>query len=93
MTESKARKQVFQDFYTEGDYEQVMQQLPTIVKEAEKAAEILEPTIEEKREVKEFIKNFIRKKHRKVYGGTAVDEVLKAMNPEMVYMMIILLQI
>lgn len=70
-----------QNYYTEDDYEKVLIKLPDIIKEAErKSAEVLEPTIVEKREVLAFIKNFIRKKHRKVYGGTAQDECIKSVN-------------
>jgi len=83
MAEAKTRKQVFQDYYTDEDYDQVMRELPDIIKEAEKrAADVLEPTIVEQREIMEFIKDFIRMKKRKIYGGTALNEVLKKVNPK-----------
>ena len=83
MSEGKNRKPIFQDYYTDEDYDQVMEILPDIIKEAErKAGEILEPTIYERREVMEVIKEYIRKKNRKVYGGTALNETLKAVNPK-----------
>jgi hypothetical protein len=83
MSESNSRKPVFQDYYTDEDYDQVMEQLPGIVKDAErKASMVLEPTIDEKREVMNFIKDFIRTKKRKVYGGTSLNETLKLKNPK-----------
>lgn len=83
MAESKNRKPIFQDYYTEEDYDSIKEVLPDIIKQIErKAAEILEPTIYEKREVMADIKNFIRDKKRKVYGGTAINELIKAVNPK-----------
>jgi len=77
------RKEIYQSYYTEEDYEKVMIKLPDIIKEASiKSAEMLEPTIIEKKEVMNIIRDFIRKKHRKIYGGTAVNELLKQKNPE-----------
>jgi hypothetical protein len=71
------------DYYIESDYEDVLKKLPDIIREAERrAAEVLEPTIVEKREVMSRIKDFIRKRHRIVYGGTALNEALKAVNPK-----------
>lgn len=79
---SKNRKPVYQDYYTDEDYDEILSKLPEIIKEAaKKAGEVLEPTIEEKREVMEVIKDFIRQKGRKVYGGTAINETIKAINP------------
>lgn len=81
MSESK-RTPVYQDYYSVEDYDYVMGQLPEIVKEAEKrAAEIIEPTIHEKKKVMNSIRDFIRKKKRKVYGGTAINELIKEKNP------------
>lgn len=78
---SKPRKQVFQDYYTEEDYKDITKNLPEIVKAAEKRkSETLEPTIFEKRDVMKHIRNFIRKKGRKVYGGTAINELIHAVN-------------
>jgi hypothetical protein len=83
MSETRNRNPVFQDYYTDDDYEDVMAELPNIIKEAErKAGEVLEPTMREKKEVMNEIKNFIRDKRRKVYGGTAINETLKAINPK-----------
>lgn len=83
MSESKNRKPVFQDYYTDEDYADVMLQLPGIIKDAEKkAGEVIEPTIYEKREIMAEIKNFIRENHRKVYGGTALNEAIKLVNPD-----------
>lgn len=84
MSEAKTRKPIFiENYYTDGDYEEVMEKLPSIIKEVEKrAGEFLEPTVHEKRRVMEDIKNFIRKKNRKVYGGTALNEAIKLVNPD-----------
>lgn len=83
MSESRTRKPVFQNYYTDEDYDDIMVKLPDIIKEAERRAiEELEPTIHERKEVMDIIKNFIRNKKRKVYGGTAINEELKAVNPE-----------
>ncbi|AYV85792.1 MAG: polyA polymerase catalitic subunit [Satyrvirus sp.] len=65
------------------DYDEVMEKMPDIIKDAEKkAGEVLEPTIYERREVMDIIKDYIRKKKRKVYGGTALNETLKQVNPD-----------
>ena len=79
-----SRTQAYHDsYYTEQDYKQITEQLPAIIKDAErKAAEVLEPTIHEKLKVMEVIKKFIREKNRKVYGGTAINEVIKAVNED-----------
>jgi len=83
MSDSNTRKPVFQDFYTDDDYDDVMSKLPDIIMEAErKAGEVIEPTIYEKKEVREVIKDFIRDKKRKVYGGAAINETLIAVNPD-----------
>lgn len=79
---SRNRKQVYQDYYTNEDYDEVLAKLPDIIKAAvTKAGEVLEPTVQEKHEVMEVIKEFIRKKGRKIYGGTAMNETIKAVNP------------
>lgn len=78
-----SRKPVFQDYYTTKDYDDVTEKLPDIVKNAECiASEVLEPTIYEKRKVMSFVKDHIKNKGRKVYGGTALNELLKAKNPK-----------
>ncbi len=83
MDPRAARKQVFINYYTADDYEQVLEALPEIVKQADrKSMEVMEPTIEERKVVRNFIKDFIRKKNRKVYGGTAVNELIKNKNPK-----------
>ena len=83
MSDKKySRKEIFQNYYEDLDYENVLEKLPDIIEEAElKAAEVLEPTIYEKREVRKVIENFIREKNRKVYGGTAINELLKKVDP------------
>lgn len=80
---NQGRKPIFQTYYTDEDFAEVIIQLPGIIKEAErKAGEVLEPTINEKREIMGVIRDFIREKHRKVYGGTALNEAIKAVNPD-----------
>lgn len=77
-----SRTPIYQEYYDESDYDLIMQQLPEIMKKAEKkASEILEPTIFEKRKTMDFVKDYIRKKGRKVYGGTAINELIMAKNP------------
>lgn len=79
----KTRTPNYQDYYTEDDYKHVMESLPEIVKIAQKqAAETLEPTIFEKKEVRRVIRQFIIDKQRKVYGGTAINELVKSVNPD-----------
>lgn len=81
-SDSNARKQIYIDYYTEEDYIDTLKKLPAIMEKAErKSYDVMEPTIEERRAVNGFIKNFIKEKKRKVYGGTAVNELLKAKNP------------
>lgn len=79
----KNRKPVVQELYNDDDYDEVRIRLPEIIKKAIKRAnETLEPTIHEKKEIMEKIKKFIREKERKVYGGTAINETIKAKNPD-----------
>lgn len=86
MTESQSnrgRKQVFQDYYTLDDYEDVLTKLPAIIEEAKRrAGEVIEPTVHEKNQVMKIIRGFIRERRRKVYGGMAINETIKAVNPE-----------
>lgn len=76
------RKPVFLDnYYTNQDYEEVMEKLPIIIKEAKKkSSEVLEPTIHEKRAVNKIILEFAGSKGRPVYGGTALNEALLLVN-------------
>ena len=70
-------------YYVEEDYNDVLTQLPTLINEAEKrAGEVLEPTIAEKMEIMGVIKDFIRSRKRKIYGGTALNEAIKLVNPD-----------
>ncbi|MEM0354066.1 MAG: hypothetical protein QXW79_00655 [Thermoplasmata archaeon] len=83
MSESKTHKPKTQIYYFSEDYEQVLKELPDVIDAAKRlASEVLEPTIHEKREVMKIIREFIREKERKVYGGTALNEALKMINPE-----------
>lgn len=83
MEETKTRKPNVQPYFYDEDYDEVLEKLPNIIKEAnKKAGEELEPTIHEKKQVMDVIKEFIRIKGRKVYGGTAINEAIKAKNPD-----------
>lgn len=83
MSEKRTRKTVYQDYYTEEDYESVLSQLPDIIKEIDiKAGELLEPSIVEKKSIRKEIFKFIKEKNRKTYGGTAVNETIKLINPK-----------
>ena len=78
----KPRKFVAIDYYTPDDFEQVTKKLPGIVDRANrKSLEVLEPTINERIAVRNAIKKFLRETGRKVYGGTAVNDLLKIKNP------------
>lgn len=72
-----------QNYYTQEDYNDTILKLPEIIKKAEqKSLELMEPNIYEQREIIKIIKDFVRKNNRKIYGGTAVDELLKLANPK-----------
>lgn len=82
-TTSPSKDKKYQDYYADEDYDQVLAQLPDIIKMAsDRAQEVMEPTLNEKKEVMEFIFNFLRLKKRKIYGGTAMDALLKASDPK-----------
>lgn len=76
------RKPIYLDnYYTDQDYEEVLEKLPDIIKEAKKkSGEVLEPTIHEKRAVVKVILEFIGSKDRPIYGGTALNEALLLVN-------------
>jgi len=83
MSTSSKDKKKYQDYYTDEDYDQVLTQLPDIVKMAsERAQEVMEPTLNEKKEVRNHIMEFLRTKRRKIYGGTSMDVLLKAADPK-----------
>lgn len=83
MSEHKTRKPIYQEYYIQNDYTDVLEKLPDIIKAAEqKAGEVLEPTVDEKREIMKIIKHFISTKNRKIYGGTAINETIKIVNPD-----------
>lgn len=78
---ANVRKQAFLTYYDERDYEEIVENLPNIVRNAErKAGEILEPTTSEKLKVMASIKDYLRKNKKKVYGGTALNETIKFVN-------------
>src|SRR5579872_1202388 len=83
MSTSSKDKKKYQDYYTDEDYDQVLTQLPDIVKMAsERAQEVMEPTLNEQKEVRNHIMEFLRTKRRKIYGGTSMDVLLKAADPK-----------
>lgn len=70
------------DYYTDQDYHLIMSELPDIIKKAEiSALKNLEPNIDERNEVREIIKQFLREKKCKVYGGTALNEAIRLIEP------------
>ena len=70
------------DYYTDQDYHLIMSELPDIIKTAEIAGlKNLEPNIDERKQVREIIKKFLRDKKCKVYGGTALNEAIKLIDP------------
>jgi len=80
---SSYRQSDILNYYTDEDYDQVTKALPDLINNAKiNAEEILEPTIHEKREVMEIIKNFIKEKKRKIYGGYAMNELFKHVDPK-----------
>jgi hypothetical protein len=81
-TPKSERKQVFlKQYYDEDTYNQIKEELPEIVKTAERAAaDLLEPTVSEKWKVIDSIKEFLRENPRKVYGGSGLNEALKVVN-------------
>lgn len=68
--------------YGESDYVEIKNKLPDIVDQAVKMASTrIEPTIDERNQVMDLIRDFLREKKRIVYGGTAIDEAVRAVNP------------
>jgi len=81
--EAKTRKAVFINYYTKDDYEQGLEEVPKLVEKAERRGiELMEPNLSERVKVRSHIRDFIRRKGRKIYGGTAINELLKAKNPK-----------
>lgn len=81
--EAKSRKQVFINYYTSDDYDQGLDLLPGLVRQAERSAiDNIEPRIDERLAVRKIIFDFIKEKNRKMYGGSAVNFLLKEKSPE-----------
>lgn len=81
--EVKTRKQVFINYYTANDYEQGLEEVPKLVERAERRGiELMEPNLAERIKVREHVRDFIKRKGRKIYGGSAVNELLKSKNPK-----------
>jgi len=76
------RKQMYQEYYRRDDYNDTLNKLPEVIKKAEmKSLQIIEPTIYEQREIMDLVREFIKTKNRKIYGGTAINELIKEINP------------
>lgn len=81
MSKSMKSIKLYPDNYLTTDKEK------ELLHEFEKEATIqslntLEPTINEMKKVIKIINNFIKRKKRIIYGGTALNELLKAKNPD-----------
>jgi hypothetical protein len=82
INSGNGRKPIFQNYYSKQDYVDTLTKLPDIIKVLErKSLEMIEPTIFEQRDVMNSIKEFLKIKKRKIYGGTAVNELIKQVNP------------
>uniref|UniRef100_A0A6C0C7Y9 Uncharacterized protein n=1 Tax=viral metagenome TaxID=1070528 RepID=A0A6C0C7Y9_9ZZZZ len=76
------RKQVYQEFYRREDYAETLKRLPEVVKKAEiQSLKVIEPTIYEQSEIMNLVREFVKSKKRKIYGGTAINELIKIKNP------------
>ena len=83
MNQSNVRKPIFQNYYNQQDYVDTLKKLPEVIKNVErKSLEIIEPTIFEQRNIMDSIREFLRIKGRKIYGGTAINELVKQVNPD-----------
>lgn len=72
-----------QAYYRPNDFEDTLKRLPEVIKNAEtRSIETLEPTIYEQREIMKLVKEFVKSKGRKIYGGTAINELIKSKNPK-----------
>ena len=68
--------------YTPGEYQQALEDMPGVIDEIIKmGAHLLEPTVEERKQVYAAIRTFIAARDRIVYGGTALDESVGAIEP------------
>lgn len=69
--------------YTPREHEQAAEQLPEIIRQIVRdSAEIMEPTLSERKRVYSLIRAWIAEHDRVVYGGTALDEAVGAIRPE-----------
>lgn len=81
--EAKTRKQSYINYYTEDDFEQGLEEVPKLVQKAERRGiDLMEPNLAERIKVRSHIRDFIKRKGRKIYGGSAVNELLKDKNPD-----------
>lgn len=68
--------------YTEREYQKTLGSMPDIIHRAmDRSGELVEPTLDEKKNVYSTIRQFIRDRDRIVYGGTALDETIGAIQP------------
>jgi hypothetical protein len=76
----------YQEYYSETDYKDVLNKLPSLIRDATKrAAMALVPTLNEKNEIKKIIKQLMAERKRIVYGGDALNEALKHANHDGIY--------
>lgn len=69
------------EYYSKQDIEYMVTRIDEIESNSKlKAFEVLEPTIKERKEVQEIILNYIIKNKRKIYGGFAMNELIKNKN-------------
>lgn len=71
------------DLYTQYDIDVIADNIDMLVKEADKVVKTnYEPTIDEFKSVVKAIKEFIKSKDRIVYGGSALNTLIKHKNPK-----------
>lgn len=73
-------------FYIQSDYDNAKKNLPEILENLKiKENRCLEPTLDERKAVMQEIRNFIQENDRIIYGGTALNEALKAVDPKLTF--------
>jgi hypothetical protein len=69
--------------YTKHDIEVIADNIDILMKDADKVVKTTyEPTIQEFREVLKVVREFIKSKNRIIYGGTALNDLIKNVNPK-----------
>jgi hypothetical protein len=71
------------DLYSQYDIDVIGDNIDILMKEADKIKQTqFEPTIDEFNSVIKEMESFIKKKNRIIYGGTALNRLIKSKNPE-----------